>query len=142
MIVLDAYALVALLAGEPAGKLLAPRLEPGEVVIAAANLAESLDVLNRVHGIPVPRTSTLIGAIVNDAVKVIPLDARIAYRAAELRGTYYRRRGAELSLADCMVIASAPLGSIIATSDAPLAAMARAEVFEVFALPDSTGEWP
>ena len=56
MIVLDAYALVALLAGEPAGKLLAPRLEPGEVVIAAANLAESLDVLNRVHGIPVPRT--------------------------------------------------------------------------------------
>ena len=142
MIVLDAYALVALLANEPAGKILAPRLEPGEVAISAANLAESLDVLNRIHGVPVPRASTLIGALVNDAIRLIPLDGKLAYRAAELRGRHYARRGAQLSLADCAVVASAPPGSTIATADRPLATMARAEGFGVLALPDSAGVTP
>jgi hypothetical protein len=54
----------------------------------------------------------------------------------------YRRRTAELSLADCVLFASLEEDDALATSDRPLARAARRLGHDVIALPDSPGDDP
>lgn len=56
MILLDAYALTALLAEEPAAGEVGQLIADGGVVVTAPNLAEAADGLGRIHGIAVQRT--------------------------------------------------------------------------------------
>ncbi|UGS33724.1 PIN domain-containing protein [Capillimicrobium parvum] len=83
---------------------------------------------------------TLTVPLLQGIVTIVDVDEPTARAAARLRARRYHRTRAALSLADCVLLASAQIsGRAVATADRPLAAAARAEELEVIALPDSRG---
>jgi PIN domain nuclease of toxin-antitoxin system len=137
---LDAYALVALLADEPAAEDVHELLLEGQVAISAVNLAESLDVARRTYRVTeADISSDLDPLIARRALAVIAARESTARRAASLRHAHYRRRGLEISLADCFLVASAEPGDRIATADPGVIEVGRREGIELIPLPDSTG---
>lgn len=144
-VVLDAYATIAVIAGEPAAPVVERelRLPEADVCMSAVNLAEVIDQLVRVAGVEqetVDRSLQLLGAA---GLAVIPVDERIGQVAGELRAKHYRRGVVDVSLADCVALASAlGLGAALATSDPALAAVARRERVRIAGLPDSRGRRP
>lgn len=140
--VFDATAIVALALDEPAAEEVEGLLRRGGCRISAANVCDAIDQLKRVRGIPDRELIEGFETLAAEAYEVVPVEQRIARRAAELRGRHYDRRDKDLSLADCMALATVADGDALATSDGPLAVAARAEGFEVIALPSSTGARP
>ncbi len=143
--VLDAYAVVAYIAGEGAGaEVNRLRSRDGQIVrISTANLAEVIDRLVRVHGFEFGDVQERIDLMRSGELRVIAVDEAIGRRAGELRATHYHREHSAVSLADCLALASAEaVEEPLATPDPALAAMARAEDVEVVALPDSQGRRP
>jgi predicted nucleic acid-binding protein len=141
---LDAYALVALIVDEPAADEVERILRGGDARVVVINLAESVDVAHRVHGLPPDEIRrTLEPLLAGRGLSPIASTEAHAWLAAEVRSAHYDRKTSALSMADCLLIAHAITdGSAIATSDPPLAAAARAEGLEVVALPDSAGASP
>ena len=142
MTFLDAYALVAFIAGEPAASQVAALLRDGDAAVTVVNLAEVLDVTQRVHRIPAEEMRGLVETLVGDPLTVVAQSATDAWRAADLRARHYDRSRCPLSLADCFLLAAANEGDRIVTADEPVVATARAEGIAVVALPDSTGRRP
>jgi PIN domain nuclease of toxin-antitoxin system len=143
-LVLDAYALIAYLRGEPAGAevsdLLRRERPPS---ISAVNLAEVIDRLVRVDRRSGSEVRSKINFVIAGGMEVEPVWHMDARRAGTLRAQHYVRRSSELSLADCICVATAmKLDAALATSDPVLARTARAEGVEVIALPDSKGNRP
>ena len=142
MIALDAYALVAFLADEPARDEVEALLRES-CVVTIVNLAESLDVLGRVYGIGEDELRRLVDPLVGDALAVDAPPAEDAWVVASLRRRCYDRERRELSLADCFLLAAASrLGASVATADPPVASAARDESLELIALPDRSGRRP
>ena len=133
-VLLDAFALIALLAGEPAADGVEAILRRGEAAITAINLAEVLDVLERVEGIPADRLDALTGPLIEESMTLIPVDERLARRAAALRALYYHRTRAPVSLADCVLIAAAASMDALATADRAVIGIARTEDISVIDL--------
>lgn len=136
MILLDAYALIAFLAGGPAAKHVRRILREGRASVASANLAETLDVCQRLRGLPVPRAMEVLEPLFEGSLAVIPLELDTARRAAEIRARHYHRASRPLSLADAVLIASAGSGDRIATADPHALAVAAAEGVDAIALPE------
>jgi predicted nucleic acid-binding protein len=140
---LDAYALVALIAEEPAADEVEAILREGDVGAVVANLAEAIDTCQRIHGLPIAEVRDVLEPLLGGAVFPVVSEEREAWRAAELRGQYYNKKTSALSLADCLLLAHAVVAEAqIATSDPPLADAARSEGLKVIALPDSDGRRP
>lgn len=142
MIALDAYALVAFLADEPArAEVEALLREP--CLMTTVNLAESIDVLARVYGVDEDELRALVSPLTGEAFAVeVPLEAD-AWLAAQLRRRYYERATRELSLADCFLLATASrLDASVATADPAVASVTRGESMELVALPDRSGSRP
>lgn len=139
MTVLDAYCLIALLRDEPAAGEVEALLHAESAAISAINLAESLDVLQRRDGIGESELHRELSLLPGDALEVRPVTTGHAWRAAELRTRYYDRRERDLSLADCILLASAGPGERIATADPAVVEVARAEGLDVLALPGRDG---
>ena len=140
-IVLDAFAVIAAVAGEPAAPAVAHELRrPGaDVWISAVNYAEVFDQLIRV--------ARLDGGVVDGAMqlleaagmKVAPVDPYAGKAEGMLRARHYRRRVAELSLGDCFALTlAASLDAQLATADPALVATAAAEGIRVLVLPGSS----
>jgi predicted nucleic acid-binding protein len=142
VILLDAYALVALATDEPAAAAVEELLRGGAIAITAVNLAEAIDVAQRVQGVQPDDVRDAIEPLVGGVLRVVPVGEDEAWRAASLRLRHYDRRTSALSMADCFLLAAAGVGDGIATSDPPLAVAARLESIEVVALPDSSGRLP
>ena len=123
MIALDAYALVALLADEPAAAEVEELLRRGGIGVSAVNLAEAIDVLVRVHSIPGDDALAAVEPLLDGAIDVLPATREQAVRAAELRSHHYERNERPLSLADCFLLAAA--GEAVATADPVVATVAR-----------------
>jgi PIN domain nuclease of toxin-antitoxin system len=142
VIALDAYALVALLADEPArGEVEA--LLKGPCLMSTINLAESLDVLTRVYGVDEKEIRELVGPLAGEVFAVEAPQEPDAWSAASLRRRHYRSATHELSLADCFLLATAlRTAASIATADPAVASTARAEAVDLVALPDSAGRRP
>lgn len=99
MIVLDAYALIALLADEPAAGEVERLIAGTCTTVPAPNLAEAADRLGRVHGIPVEPTRSAVESLQQTTdLHVRALEAKEAWRAAELRVAHYHRTRCPLSL--------------------------------------------
>ena len=135
MTLLDAYALVAFLVGGPATQQVRALLREGDTAVATANLAEALDVSERVHGLPIARAMEVLEPLLEGPVAVLPLDITVARRAAEIRARRYHRTSRPISLADAVLVASAGPGDRIATADPDVLAVARAEGLEALTLP-------
>jgi len=140
--ILDAFPLVAFALEEPATAEVELLLRRSDCVMSAVNFAEAIDQLGRVHGRDQEQLHALFDPVLRGALTVMAMDRVVAWRAAELRRRHYRRRGSELSLADCAALATAQDGGPLVTADPPLARAARAEGVEVLALPDSRGRRP
>jgi PIN domain nuclease of toxin-antitoxin system len=142
-VLLDAFALIALLRDEPAAEEVETILRRGDTAMTTVNLAEALDVLQRVDGVERTRLEAVTGPLVNESLELLTVDERTARDAAELRARRYHRTRAPLSLADCLLLAAARApASVVATADRPLATAAQAEGIEIVALPDSRGRRP
>lgn len=102
--VLDASALVALLAGEPGAGAVAQVAPAG--AISAVNLAEVRDHLSRVTGDPVGVAAALDQAIAL-GLRIVACDRSLAESAADVRAEHYHRSFTPVSLADCFAIAAA-----------------------------------
>lgn len=138
--VLDASALVALLAGEP-GAAEAARVAPSGVV-TAVNLAEARDRLSRVTGDPAGVAAALDRAT-DVGLRVLPCDRSLAEEAADLRAAHYDRAAAAVSLADCFAIAAAMRsGATLVSSDGLQLAVAQRVGVPVHPIANSQGEVP
>lgn len=139
-VLLDAFALIALLRDEPAADEVEKILRRGEAAMSAVNLAEALDVLQRVDSVDRARLEALTRPLVSESLQLLVVDERTARDGADLRARRYHRTRAPLSLADCLLLAAARgADAVVATADRPLAGAARAEGLEVASLPDSRG---
>jgi predicted nucleic acid-binding protein len=132
---LDAYALVAFLVGGPASAQVRAVLREGGTAVASANLAETLDVSQRIHSLPISRAMEILDPLLGDLVTVVPLDATMAQAAAEMRSKHYHRSSRPISLADAVLLASARTDDRIATADPDVLAVAEQEGIETIALP-------
>ena len=142
MTLLDAYALVALLADEPAAgeveKLLRERCS-----VTTVNLAEALDVLQRGYGVEEDILRTGLDPLLRSRLAVHDSDAEDAWLAGSLRSRYYDRRSCAISVADCLLLAAAQgSSSAVATSDPAVAAVARHEGIGLVPLADRQGVLP
>jgi predicted nucleic acid-binding protein len=135
VILLDAYALVAFLVGGPATPQVRAILREGDAMVATANLAEALDVSQRIFGLPIGRAMDILEPLLESSLRSIPLDVSVARRAAAIRASHYRRSSRPISLADAVLIASASPDARIATADPDVLAAARAEGIETVELP-------
>jgi PIN domain nuclease of toxin-antitoxin system len=138
---LDAYALIAFLVDEPAAGEVEALMRTGDTGVLVVNLAEALDVTQRVHGVSDAELRAVLEPLLGDVVAVVTQPAEAAWRAAELRAKHYNRRSSPLSLADCFLLAAAG-DDEIATADRALATALRAAGASVVALPDSSGRRP
>jgi PIN domain nuclease of toxin-antitoxin system len=142
VILLDAYALVAAATGEAAAAEIAELLRGGDCAVTTTNLAELYDQLVRRVGLDPEAVDTHVRPLLDESLALRDLDRERAARAGLLRAQLYRRRTVELSLADCVLLASLEEGDAVATADPPLARAARRLGRTVTALPDSRGRRP
>lgn len=142
--ILDAYAVIAYLAGEPAADeveaLLRDRADP--CAISALSAGEVVDRLGRVAHIDLSRVLDEFHRLRDGGVEILTVDAFDGLCAGALRQRFYDRE-AQLSLADCATLTAALRhGQRLATADPALATAARTSSIDVVALPDSTGRRP
>ena len=140
---IDASGIVSLLADEPAAAIVEEVLRAGSAAISAVNLGEVRDVLQRVRGHPGESIDNRLFQLLEAGMEVLAVDSELGRLAGQLRAEEYRRGISEVSLADCILVATAlRLAGRAATSDAALARMARARGVDVIALPNSAGQLP
>ena len=141
MIVLDAYPLAALLAGEPAATEVRELITNDPPFVPAPNLAEAIDLVGRTYGVEAQSARAAIESLQESTdLKILPVHERHAWRAAELRVTYYHRTRRPVSIADCLLLAVTSSDDRVATADRHVLAVAHAEGINWIALPDSKGQ--
>jgi predicted nucleic acid-binding protein len=145
MAIFNAEPLVAVLLGEPGGRVSGRILADGiaEHSICALNAAEVLNRVSRLSGQPTDNVVVKMQLWFDAGLRRIPLGWDRARRAAELRTTHYHRTQCAVSLADCGAIALAEqLEAELVTSDQAMIRVARAEGVVVIPVPDSSGRTP
>lgn len=139
MIVLDAYAAIAVLRVEHAAPQVRALIEGDEgTALTLLGVAEVVDYLVRIAGRDEAEAAldlTQLGLADPPA-----LDSPLATRAGLLRARHYNRRTRAISLADCVAAETArSLNASLATADPALLDTCTAEGIAVIALPDTTG---
>lgn len=143
MTVLDTQALIAFMAAEPAAAEVEAILRgrDGSASVSAISLAEIIDVGVRRLGQRVDAMDDRVSALIAGGLEVVPIDEDLSRLAGALRSRHWDRDSRPVSLADCMILATAIVTrEPLATSDPPLIAAARAEGHPVLALLDSRGQ--
>jgi PIN domain nuclease of toxin-antitoxin system len=142
MNILDTYALVAVAVEEPAAHEVEDLLRQGDCAVTTVNVAELYDQLVRRVGLDEDAVGDRIEALLDGPLDLRDLGRHRAARAGIIRARHYRPEEAELSLADCVVVASRDQGDRLATADPSLAQAALELGFDVIALADSRGRRP
>jgi PIN domain nuclease of toxin-antitoxin system len=140
LLIFDAYPLVAVLLGEPAGPAVAALLAEsrGESGVSTINAAEVVDGVARSRQVDAHDVASTIDLWVEGGLTIFDLDWACASRAAALRAGHYHRTRMPVSLADCTAVALAEeLGATLVTSDAPMLRLAREIGVSVHALAKS-----
>jgi PIN domain nuclease of toxin-antitoxin system len=142
MTILDGYAVVAYLRGEPSSGEVADLLrEPTH--LTAVNAAEVVDQMTRVFGRDPDSIEADLALLAHVGMEMPPVTPELAIQAGRLRARHYHRQHSAVSLADC-IAAAAALGTSypLATADPALATLVRSEGGHIHALPDSNGQRP
>jgi len=142
VILLDANALISLLRDQPAATEVSELLRKDNCAMPATCLSEVVDRLTRKHRVDADAVSMLLGPLIEEVIHVLPVDRQIAWCAGEIRSAHYDRKTRALSLADCILLASAGAEEEIATSDRVVGLIARELEIGVIPLPDSNGNRP
>jgi predicted nucleic acid-binding protein len=117
-------------------------LHRGNCATPSSCLAEVVDKLIRRWGSSPEQVAEQLGPLVDEAVSVLEIDSQIAWRAGEIRAAHYHRKTATLSLADCVLLATAGPDDEIASSDRAVVRTARGLGVGVTPLLDSGGRRP
>lgn len=142
MTILDAYAVLAYLRGEQAADQVADLLT-SPTVLSAANAAEVVDQLVRVHGHDADDVHADLALLAQTGMETVPVTADIGMHAGRLRARHYDRQTMAVSLADCIAAAIAlTRAAPLATADPALTTLVRAEGGSVEELPDLQGHVP
>lgn len=137
-LLLDAYAVIALLKGEPASLLVQDLIEHGDCRLTTLGVAEVVDHLVRLVG--VEEDQAVLDLAQLGLANADLLDPTTALRAGLMRARNYHRRTHALSLADCVLAQSAADSSgTVVTSDHHPLALCREEHIKIIALPDTSG---
>ena len=91
VILLDAYAVLALAQGDEAADEVEEIVRSKHAAMSAANLFEVTDRLIRRYGWTPNQTSEQLGLLLRDVVSVLPLDEGVAWRGGVLRARHYHR---------------------------------------------------
>lgn len=142
MTFLDANAFVAVLRREPGAPQVAELLRSRACATPAPCVAEVVDKLIRRHGIAPGDLAERLGPLLDESIAVVAVDSQTAWRAGEIRASHYRRKTAAISLADCVLLATAGPDDEIATSDRAVAATAKQLGIGLIPLLNSKGERP
>ncbi len=137
---LDAYALEAYLADEmAAADAVEDLVLSGEqVLMSGVNLAETLDRMMRLQGVP---REVLEADLLALGLTISAVDNEMAFDAAALRAAHYHRTRRAVSIADCCAAALAlARDAPLATSDPALLGLVADENGRYIALPDSRGQ--
>jgi predicted nucleic acid-binding protein len=136
--VLDAFAVLALLRGEPAAEVVSVLIETGDASLTPLGVAEVVDHLVRIVG--VGEDDAVLDLAQLGLADPQPLTATIASRAGLLRARHYHRTARSVSLADCVAAETArAFAAPVATSDPHLLELCRDEGIGLLALADSRG---
>jgi predicted nucleic acid-binding protein len=139
VIVLDSFAVLALLKDEPAAGHVQQLVEAEAAsTLTALGVSEVLDHLVRLGG--VDEEEAVLDLAQLGLASPPPVEIEVAVGAGLLRARHYHRKNRAVSLADCMAAETArSAGTQLASADPHLLAMCREEGIAVIALPDSTG---
>lgn len=138
MTVLDAYAVIAYLRGEPAAEAVHPLLESGVGVLTAVGLAEVLDHLVRLA--KVDEDDAVLDLAQLGLLDALPVDADTGSAAGRLRARYYHRTRCAVSMADCIAAETARATKrSLATADPDLLDVCHAEDIATHPLSASDG---
>jgi PIN domain nuclease of toxin-antitoxin system len=139
LILLDSYAVIALLTSEPAADTVAGLLhDPRDAALTALGVAEVLDRL--IRGAQVDEFEAALDLMQLGLAPPIPVDAGLAMRAGLLRARSYHRTNCAVSLADCVAVEAARRhATALASSDPHLLDVCRSEGVDVIALPNRAG---
>lgn len=137
--ILDAFAVLALLKGEPAAavvrRLLASNPHP---TLTALGVAEVIDHLVRLERATEEDAALDLAQL--GLADPNPLSAAVAMRAGLLRARHYHRTRRAVSMADCVAAETARLADVaLITADPHLLDLCAAEGIATIALPDSDG---
>jgi PIN domain nuclease of toxin-antitoxin system len=135
---IDASALIALLGAEPAAAEVREILSRG-AAMTTLNLAEAVDRLARRYSLAIERTRPVIEGLLAKNLVLLPLGPAQVWRAGSIRAARYHRSRCPISLADAVLVASAPANWCIASSDGLLLSVATNEGIATVALPDAKG---
>lgn len=139
MTVLDAYAVLALLKGEPAAPIVQQLLiDDAEAALTTLGVADVLDHLVRVEGATDEEAALDLAQLGLDEPP--PVDVVLATHAGLLRARHYHRIRRAVSLADCIAAEHARIAGVaVASADPHLLELCHDERIEVVVLPDSHG---
>jgi len=137
--ILDAYAVIALLRGEPAADAVQELLAvDADAALTALGLAEVVDFLVRLARVDEEDAALDVAQL--RLADMDPVTAEIALRAGLLRARHYHRHDRAVGLADCVVAETARARTTsVVTSDPHLLDTCAAEGIAVIPLPDSQG---
>jgi PIN domain nuclease of toxin-antitoxin system len=136
--VLDAFAVLALLKGEPAARQVQALIEAGATTLTVVGLAEVIDHLVRIIGVEEEDAALDLAQL--GLAEPQPLSAEIALHAGFLSARHYHRATRAVSLADCTAAEAArSLNSPVATSDPHLLDLCSEEGIDVIPLADTRG---
>ncbi|MPY93159.1 MAG: PIN domain-containing protein [Acidimicrobiia bacterium] len=135
---LDAYAVLALLKGEPASGQVRTLIDAGGATLTVLGVAEVVDHLVRIVGVDEEDAALDLAQL--GLTDPDPLGAQLTLRAGLLRARHYHRTDRSVSLADCVLAEVArALSTSVATSDLHLLDVCDDEGIAVSPLPDSLG---
>lgn len=139
MIVLDSFAVLALLKGEPAAGEVQRLVESDEdVALTVLGIAEVLDQLVRLAGAEEDEAVLDVAQLGLSSPPTI--EVGVAIRSGLLRARHYHRTTRAVSLADCVAAETARSEDArLASADPHLLDLCRDEGIEVIPLPDSAG---
>lgn len=138
MTILDAYAVIAFLRGEPAAEHVRPLLEDGSGVLTAVGLAEVLDHLVRLAN--ADEDDAVLDVAQLGLLDALTVDADTGSAAGRLRARHYHRTRCAVSMADCIAAETARVsGRPLATADPALLDVCHGEGIGTRPLPASDG---
>jgi uncharacterized protein with PIN domain len=125
VVFLDAFPLIAVLLAEESAPAVERLLREQECATTSVNLAEAIDVCCRTRRLAPQVVDEALGLLLDETVRVLAPGVPEARRAALIRASYYKARRAEVSLADCFLLAAPAAGDEIATPDPAVLSVAR-----------------
>lgn len=138
MIVLDAYAVLALLKGEPAANEVYGLISGEEAFLTSLGVAEVVDHLVRLAGADEEEAALDLAQL--GLMRPAPVDEAMGRGAGLLRARHYHRQRRAVSLADCVAAETArAIGAPLVSSDPHLLDMCHDEGIALVPLSDQGG---